>query len=102
VNTEPTPPGDAEPRIGVQVNVGVQPGPDGRPWVQFQINVGVTATMMLLPPATAEELGPILAAQLAEGAANARRAGLGLIVAPNGQLPPMPPHGGLPTNGARR
>jgi len=68
--------------------------------VKLQLNVGVTVFGMVLPEATAEELGPLIAQQLAAGVANARRARLGLIVPGPGQpMPPMPPANGQPANG---
>jgi hypothetical protein len=84
--TEPT-------RLPVQVGTDIQQGPDGQPWVKLQLSVGVTIFGMLVPEATAAELGPLIAEQLAVGAANARRARTGLIIAsPN--MPTMPPTNG--------
>jgi hypothetical protein len=91
-----TPPADPPKTQQVQINVqsGCETvtGPDGKPWVKFHLGLGLAAITMIIPEELAEQLAPVLAQQLAEGAANARRDRIGLIVATNQQpLPPIRP-----------
>lgn len=66
---------------------GVVPGPDGQPWVVLELRYGLSVHQIVLPESLAEQAGPVLAAKLAEGAAAARRARLGIIL-PGDQMPP--------------
>lgn len=86
-------------QVGVQVGTEIVSGPDGTPWVKLHLALGLTMVALVIPEATADQLGKILADQLAQGAANARRAKLGLIVPDPGQKLPMPI---IPPNGAKR
>lgn len=91
----PTPPVEP-PQISVHFEL--QPGPDGYPWVKCSIQVGTASFAFIATEHQSEQLSPILGNGFAEGAAAARRARLGLVIAgPND----MPTNGHGSPNGVR-
>jgi hypothetical protein len=94
--TDPTRPASgqkprAEEQVQVRVNVDAIRQPHGKHWVKLELVCGNSVHALLLPPGTASKLGEIVPQALAHGVDAARRADLGLLVAPaNGKLPPLP------------
>jgi hypothetical protein len=94
---QPQQPDDGRTRIPVSVNVALKTGPDGQPWIKLDLTVGIATVGVLLPDATADELGPLIAGGLTEGAAAARREKVGLILpnsAPDLRINGSGPHSG--------
>ncbi len=81
-------------RLDIQLVVATEavPGPDGQPWVVLTLRLGLSVHQMVMPESLAEQAGPLLAQKLAEGAAAARRARIGIILP--SQQPQPPPNGG--------
>lgn len=79
------PPGPEEPRVPITIETGgaqapATPGRAAELWVSLTIQIGLTKTTMLIPPATAEELGPIVEARLLDAAKQVRRINSGIVL----------------------